>query len=79
MEGEGRNIRVSQLQAAKIEVESVVREAADRVLSDSTISKEKQHLRIVALLIMAEVGHNWMAPSDIVGIRQCPQGGRTPA
>lgn len=40
---------------AKLEVESVVRETADRVLSDPAISPEKRHLRVVALGYMADV------------------------
>jgi hypothetical protein len=40
---------------AKLEVESVVREAADKVLSDPAVSAEKRHLRAIALGYMAEV------------------------
>ena len=40
---------------AKLEVESVVREAAERVLSDPAVSHEKRHLRAVALGYMADV------------------------
>jgi len=40
---------------AKLEVESVVREAADKVLSDPSISAEKRHLRCIALGYMADV------------------------
>ncbi|KAK1923260.1 chaperone regulator [Papiliotrema laurentii] len=39
---------------AKLEVESVVREAADKVLSDPAVSAEKRHLRAIALGYMAE-------------------------
>ncbi|WRT70758.1 uncharacterized protein IL334_007757 [Kwoniella shivajii] len=39
---------------AKLEVESVVRETCERVLTDSTIPKEKLHMRAYALGLMAE-------------------------
>jgi len=38
----------------KLEVESVVREAAEQVLSEPNVSKEKLHLRVVALEYMAQ-------------------------
>ncbi|KAK4689264.1 hypothetical protein P7C73_g860, partial [Tremellales sp. Uapishka_1] len=39
---------------AKLEVESVVRETCERVLTDPSVSKEKLHLRAVALNFMGE-------------------------
>ena len=39
----------------KLEVESVVRETAEKVLTEPNVSKEKLHLRIVALEYMASV------------------------
>ena len=40
---------------AKLEVESVVRETCEKVLSDTTISAEKRALRAVALGLMGDV------------------------
>lgn len=42
-------------QGAKLEVESVVRETCERVLSDPSVSREKQALRVVALGFMGDV------------------------
>lgn len=39
----------------KLEVESVVREAAERVLSEPNVTKEKLALRVAALQLMSEV------------------------
>ena len=46
---------MDRLQGAKLEVESVVRETAERVLSDPLVSKEKLALRVVALGYMGDV------------------------
>lgn len=42
-------------QGAKLEVESVVRETAEKVLSEPGVPKEKLAMRAVALDMMAEV------------------------
>lgn len=42
----------------KLEVESVIRDTCEKVLSDSTLPKEKLHLRAVALGLMGEVRSN---------------------
>ena len=43
------------MQGAKLEVESIVRETCEKLLSDPTVSKEKLALRVVALGYMGEV------------------------
>lgn len=43
-------------QGAKLEVESVVRETSEKVLSEPGVSREKLALRAAALELMAEVG-----------------------
>ncbi|KAF9458099.1 X-domain of DnaJ-containing-domain-containing protein [Collybia nuda] len=42
------------LEGTKLEVESVLRETCERVLADPSISREKSHLRAVALQILGE-------------------------
>ena len=53
-------------QGTKLEVESILRETCDRLLSDSTISREKAQLRAVALQILGEAYMNVKkdAPED---------------
>ena len=42
------------MQGTKLEVESVLREVCDRVLTDPTISRDKTQLRAVALQMLGE-------------------------
>lgn len=44
---------------AKMEVESVIRETCDKVLSDPTVSRQKRDLRAAALGLMADVSGIW--------------------
>ncbi len=48
-------------QGAKLEVESVIRETCEKVLSDPSVPKEKLALRVVALGYMADVGPIFLA------------------
>ena len=41
-----------RLQGAKLEIDSILRETCDRVLNDSTITREKAVLRAAALQIL---------------------------
>jgi len=65
---------------AKLEVESVVRETAEKVLSDPSISAEKRHLRCIALGYMADVSRRRQTemawPRLIIGIPCGSEGGR---
>jgi hypothetical protein len=45
-------------QGTKLEVESILRETCDRLLSDTAISREKAQLRAVALQILGEAYMN---------------------
>jgi len=51
-------------QGAKLEVESIVRETSEKVLSDPSISREKRELRAVALGMMGEVGRQSLFKRD---------------
>lgn len=57
---------------AKLEVEAVIRDTAEKVLSDPALSPEKRHLRCIALGYMADVSivilsRVWLIPGVLGG------------
>jgi hypothetical protein len=59
---------------AKLEVESVIRETCDNVLSDPNVSREKRDLRAAALGLMGEVGYGNVHTLTYPGLLVCPKG-----